>query len=431
LPSDWERFDFYAPFVKQIGPATLQMRSLPSYQLADLDDSIRHELGKRNKILLPNLGTISVKSANSNLPPAELFIGSQIHCIDLKINPSHISSLHRNVIANIPVHTPSLRSLRLSQGSFWTPGDEATFRPTLETALDSLDLEDFHCDLFRLSDHMLETLVRMPRLHKLSVSKDILSLSRILRLFPLPVPQLKEFSVFTDNGNFGPSAVAQILIALQPSQLEMFHLLPGGRGMSDTTEEMRDLVSAINTNCSPKFLKHFKLEGWRPKSSESPTILDSQLLRPLFAFSNLQSFILAAYPFNFTDADVKDLAMSWPRLEKLFFDTSVEDGSQTQTRTTLRCLLWFAIYCPNLRSLCFVFHGIDTTFSYTELSKASDHKLSFLSVGHSTVIQPGKVSAFFDTVFPNLALFKYSGSVRDANTLEAWRRIEARTQCKW
>ncbi|KAF8188073.1 hypothetical protein BJ912DRAFT_1042654 [Pholiota molesta] len=281
LPGDWERFDFYAPFVKQ-------MRSLPSYQLADLDDSIRHELGKRNKILLPNLGTISVKSANR---------------------------------------------------SFWTPGDEATFRPTLETALDSLDLEDFHCDLFRLSDHMLETLCLQgypePSAHAPLIST--------------PSSSVEGISVFTDNGNFGPSAVAQILVALQPSQLEMFHLLPGGRGMSDTTEEMRDLVSAINTNCSPKFLKHFKLEGWRPKSSESPTILDSQLLRPLFAFSNLQSFILAAYPFNFTDADVKDLAMSWPRLEKLFFDTSVEDGSQTQTRTTLRCLLWFAIYCPNLR----------------------------------------------------------------------------------
>ncbi|KAF8177660.1 hypothetical protein BJ912DRAFT_1146499 [Pholiota molesta] len=421
LPSDWERFDLYAPCVRQLGNIAPNERSSATFMV--LDDKIWRELKRRDKPLLPNLTRMAASS--NDMPTAALLLTPYVHQIKLVMHPCYVSSICR-LIDDIPLRVPTLKILHLHRSTNWAPSDQALLGTALLDLLEKLNLEEFQCDWFNLSDEMVQALAQMPDLRKITILKDIPALARALHDFPFKVPRLKEISIWTNA--VGPSPLAQILVALRPSSLEAFRVMPVARNIPCTQEELNDLISAIKTRCSPKSLTHFDFEGCtEPQPLDAPPIADAKLLRPLFVFSNLRQFCLPAYPFEFTDAEVKELAMSWPLLEELSFRSSIVPTPPLNTRTTLRCLLWFSIYCRNLRSLSFVFNGTET-FSEAELSMASDHPLSLLSVGYSVIADPDAVAAFFNIAFPNLALLDWTSAPTDEQNMRMWEEVETKIQ---
>ncbi|KAF8188072.1 hypothetical protein BJ912DRAFT_409538 [Pholiota molesta] len=265
---------------------------------------------------------------------------------------------------------------------------------------------------------MLETLVRMPRLRKLSVSKDILSLSRILRLFPLPVPQLKEFSVFTDNGNFGPSAVAQILIALQPSQLEC-----------STSSPAEEACPTRQRKCATSYLLSTPIAP-RNSSNTSSSKAGDQIIGithhsrlpvtpSVIRVLELAELHPGRVPLQFhrcrRQRPRNVMAVPRETVFRHFRRGRLPDANpdHTEMPSLVRDLL------PQPAFPVFRLPRDRYTFSYTELSKASDHKLSFLSWGIPRSFSHGRCPRFSILFFRTLHC---SNTVVRYGMLTLWRR---------
>ncbi|KAF8177661.1 hypothetical protein BJ912DRAFT_673829 [Pholiota molesta] len=424
LPYDWERLDFYAPFVRHI-EATMK-QDPASTSLIVFHPWVCIKFLDRGKVFLPNLTMALSSSDPISLIP--LLLTPRTHSFQLFMDSDCVFPLCCFADLDFPTRAPSLKSLDLSQATWpgWKPSDQPWFLSAVSKLLDTLDLEEFKCNCLHLTDQMMENLIKMPSLRKIDVHKNTAAVARALRLFPVSEPRLKEVSIKTDV--LGPSYLAQILISLQPSLLEVFDISLIGPPEFCTQGQLNDLISAVGTHCSPRFLTHFSFNNtfqMEPPLAIS-VIVNSRLLRPLLPFSNLRRFYLGSYHFDYTDAEVKELAMSWPLLEALHIDGStVMVPAPTKPRTTIRCLLWFAIYCRNLDALSFNFTGIDT-FSDTELALASGGPLTMLSVGHSTITESDKAAAFISTVFTNIRLLIWSMSESsDAENQKMWREVDA------
>ncbi|KAF8961417.1 hypothetical protein BDZ97DRAFT_1211068 [Flammula alnicola] len=422
--NDWERFDFYAPFVKHMGSIERNERSSTNFIV--IDDRVCRELELRNRVLLPDLQTM-VASSN-DLPLTSLLLTPRVHQLQLNMHPSHIMSLSPLTI-EIPLRTPLLKSLHLSQSTTWKPPHMALFMDPLFELLNNLDLEEFECDWLPLSDEMTQSLIKMPSLRAMTISKEIPALARILRDDLIKEPRIKVFRVWPHD--LGPSYLADILISLRPSQLQEFRIQSQGNMSAHcNSAQLNDLILAISRCCSSIHFTHLSLEGlpWLPSINRGRlAVVTYPMLQPLFRFSNLRNLSLWASPFDLTDAEVKEMAMAWPHLEELYFETTYDTLYPEPRRTTLRCLLWMAIYCRALISLTFPFTGT-SSFSDEELALAAGHRLSFLTVGHSVISNPEEVSSFLNTVFPTLSLLMWNDLGGDDANNERWGEVQAQIQ---
>ncbi|KAF8961428.1 hypothetical protein BDZ97DRAFT_1921311 [Flammula alnicola] len=105
--TDWKRFDFYAPFVRDLG--VIEKRPSP-VNLIVIDDRVYRELVRRDTVLLPNLRTLITPS--NDLPFASLLLTPHIH--QLTINVDHSQSTSFSCLARaILLRAPSLKSLHL------------------------------------------------------------------------------------------------------------------------------------------------------------------------------------------------------------------------------------------------------------------------------------------------------------------------------
>ncbi|KAF9484314.1 hypothetical protein BDN70DRAFT_989764 [Pholiota conissans] len=422
LPGDWDRFDFYAPFVREIGVIGKNGRSMAKYLV--LDEKIFRELKMRNGILLSNLETTVIFS--NDLPLTPLLLDSPVQRIQFILHPAFIPTIIQIADECSCRATIRLKSLHINGSTSWAPIMKSLIAPAISTLLSIVDVEEFVCNWYPLSGETMERLIRMPRLRKLGIFQKIPSLAQLLATSPIGEPRLQEVTIWTDFSS--PSHLPQILANLKPSRLETFcHIYASASGRLSTESEIQGIISAVQKYCSPKHLTQFSLETEDVQFDVAPAAtIDIKILRPMFSFSKLRRLDLIDHPLDLNDDEVKELAQSWPMLEVLEVKASFVEN--LEPKTTIRCLLWLAIYCRNLSSLSFVFNGTDT-FSDEELSMASGNPLSSLSVGCSTISEPEKVSAFLTLVFPELSLLHWDDTpdavlAGNPNRSEMWRQVE-------
>ncbi|KAF9484315.1 hypothetical protein BDN70DRAFT_928557 [Pholiota conissans] len=400
VPADWERFDIYAPFVITLGYDNKRMR-FNFKKSPDIDNSVYKELQKRQQNLLPSLYAIGYNQITPIIHAPKVL--SPVRRVDL--NPGIMSGSHlHSLLAGIPKLAPSLKSLSLNFGII--PSARV-----LQSLLENTDLEEFNL-YDSLSDEEFNLLARMPHLRKIDITKDISDLARLLSASPIADYQLTDACIRTNDTS--PSKLPQVIAALRPSRLKNLRISPGSfpENVYGNEQALRDLIFSIAEHCSPDIFSSIRLETAGMYYQRPSGTLNYRSLRPLFEFTKLRKVDLSSHTFNLNDAEVKELAMSWPLLEELRAYVLIEPPSAL-SRTTLRSLLWFAVYCKNLNHLSFNFNDPDGEFSEEELTMASNSPLAELEVGTSTISEPEKVADFFCIVFPNLSYISWGSPYSD------------------
>ncbi|KAF9477673.1 hypothetical protein BDN70DRAFT_994809 [Pholiota conissans] len=440
--SDWERFDYYAAFVRQMGNSLRKLKF--STKSITFDDEIVRQLEMRSKskALLPNLNKIVLQPGKYIQPPSLLrnpsvLLSSSVHSLQLRLDSHHITDIVRVVDAIASLHL-SLKCLRLAtHSSSWTHDLQDAIFPAFLSLLKNANLEEFESDWLILSrdSKMMETLFQMPALQKLHILTDIPVLAHTLDVFPLSEPRLKKVVIRTSN--ISPSHLPQILSNMRASLLESLIFYQAYFPSTlFSRDDLLQLLFAITQHCSPQYLKDLRLpvdmSGFPPSRVRALGVcIDYILLHPLLTFSNLRCIILHDNPPDFGDAEVRDLAMSWPLLETLIFNAFIPPDFRP--RTTLKCLLWFAIYCPNLEKLSFTFdatgpvENFDGDSEFLTAASESCNRLPHLSVGDSPIAEPDRVAAFVGSVFPKLSTLKYSEDYYSVVSMrDMWAQVSAK-----
>lgn len=372
--------------MRELGTTTTWKKS--PIPFITIDKRIFRELERRNCILLPNLR--AAESSPSQY--STLFLAPPTEHLTLHLHPKNITDIRR-LIKEIPFRSPDLKSLYLPQSFKWQEMTAFILDAAFPRLLNGLqNLENFLCDWVHLSDESTIALLRMPNLRRMSVFKEIADLDRILLDHKVENPHLEEVVIRTVN--LGVDSLAGLLTSLQPALLTSFHVstLIGSCFQAD----LDSFLDAIGNHCSPNRFTELVLASRGVEIPTSVTTVNFATLEPLLSFSHLRVLTLSHHPFDMTDDEIKELAMAWPNLTELRYAVA----TTLKPRTTMRGLVWLAIFCRKLECLTFNFNDTVCEVSTDELALAVNHGLTFLHVGRS---ETGEiVEAFLKVVFPKL-----------------------------
>jgi hypothetical protein len=424
-PDDWQRFDIYASFVRHLWMR--EVRGSPVNRI-DFGEGVRRQLASRTPAvpLLPNLRTILVWTNHSSL--ASLFLAPRVHRLELDIYPGEAAALS-SLALEIPLRSPNLRSLHLMESGYWKRYHEAEFIHAFNELLKTLQLEEFVCDWFPLSQDMLNAVLGMPDLSKAVIYAEMPDLAHVMHTHPVHEARIRDFSLCAPL--FMPSSLPHIISSL-PSKLEALSIT-GHDGRSCNATELTGLISTLVNTCSPEHLTDISI-GSRPRDSAyTGAVIEFKMLEPLLQFVYLRRISFRGHPFDFTDAEIKDMALAWPNLEWLtywqYHYMSPEGLITVVPKTSLRGLLWLATYCRKLHSLTFPFHsssGAVKNLTEDEMALAEGHCLSSFDVGFSEIECAEEIARFIKRVFPNLANLVFK--VREPNALQ-WKKVQELIQC--
>ena len=375
-------------------------------------DGVRRQLESRTPAvsLLPNLRT--VVAWTNDLPLTSLFLTPKVHHLKLVMHPGQVAALS-SLALEVPLHSPNLRSLHLveSTGSIWNVSHKAQFIDALAELLENLQLGEFICDWFPLSEDMLSAVLRMPDLSTAVIYATMPDLAQVMHTHPIQDVHIRRFALNTPL--LVPSQLPHIISSLRPSKLKALCIT--ARRASCNAKELTDMISTLANTCSPKHLTEFYIRSGRHDPVDvAGAAMDFKMLKPLLQFVHLRRISLPSHPFDLTDAEVKDMALAWPNLEDLYFwtyqYTPPEGSTNTGPRTSLRGLLWLATHCPKLMTLTFPFRSssVDAEFlTEDEMALAEGHHLNILDVGFSEIESAEQVALFVNRVFPNLTLLVF------------------------
>ncbi|KAF4613195.1 hypothetical protein D9613_010880 [Agrocybe pediades] len=339
------------------------------------------------------------------------------------MHPRYMSDLVA-LARDISLRSPNLRVLRLSESSGWDQADRNFFAVFLRSFFSDLQLEEFHCDWFPLTGSMTQDLLAMPALKVLNINQELLPLLSNLQKHPLAKPTLERLHLSVNQADV--HCLAQIVPLLLPSKLKVLDVI--SKSAIPSPEEVSELLSSIGRCCTPDHLMELTLDHISLLTTATPTSNAVDItfddVRPILRLNNLRVVSLTSYSVQLTDGDTKVLAMAWPHLETLHFDTK---RMADDVHTTLKSILYLAKYCKNLHDLSFRFadHGDIVQVAVEEVEAVAGHSLLYLSVGHSTIEDPTSVLDFLNFVFPGLKHL----SVHPGNaTCENWNIVQGMFQ---
>ena len=395
------------------------------------DDGVRQQLESRTPpvSLLPNLRTIV--AWESDLPLTSLFLTPRVHHLELMMYPGKTIAPRLSSLAlEIPFRSPNLRSLHLIEGSSWSVYDKAHFTDALVEPLKNLQLEDFVCDWFLLSQDMLKRVLGMPDLRTMEIYARIPDLAQVMHTHPIQEARIRKFRLCSFF--FHPSYLPHIISSICPSKLEVLSIT-ARYGRSCDATDMASVISTLVNTCSPEHLVDIHIDSGDYDPTDPVAIIDFKMLKPLLQFVRLRRISLPDHPFDLTDLEIKDMAMSWPNLEVLSYwryqYESPEGLITTVPKPSLRGLLWLATYCPKLYSLTFPFHssrGAVEDLTEDEMALGKGHDLRLFDVGFSEIECAEEVAKFIKRVFPNLTSLVFK--VWEPNN-EQWEKVQELIQC--
>jgi hypothetical protein len=146
------------------------------------------------------------------------------------------------------------------------------------------------------------------------------------------------------------------------------------------------------------------------------------LLRPLFAFSNLTSINIEPGT-SLNDGIVQELGQAWPRLKILHILDRTAHEEQT-SRVTLQGLAQLAKFCPDLHHLAILLDTRSVERCRTRPGGGiRNFSLRSLNVGNSLITSPHLVASFLSDIFPNISHI-ISFIPLDADRNEEWEEVE-------
>ncbi|KAJ6476209.1 hypothetical protein C8R45DRAFT_1216919 [Mycena sanguinolenta] len=240
-------------------------------------------------------------------------------------------------------------------------------------------------------------LARLPALHSFSLTRSPIS------LFPpsagcLPFPALK--SLTYPSMELAPRLLG-FLTKCSLFKLVIYdHALP-------TQAIARQFYLALASHCSHLSLENITVTKGHETIQETQRdmyLIGGEILRPLFAFSNLVHVSLS-HPVgvDLDDVVVQDMARAWPRIKTLALPP--KRSHRIHPRVTLQGIYAFAQHCPHLRVLHLAFDAtVVPKIPVKARERACQLSLYEINVAHSPIRKPesGSVAKFLSKIFPEL-----------------------------
>ncbi|KAH9922055.1 uncharacterized protein B0H18DRAFT_526381 [Fomitopsis serialis] len=369
-PQDWERFDFYGRRVRELqcGPS----RSLGHMSRAISDALFSWLVSSRPHYpLLPTLRKLIWTESRTYgyFGSAQLFFGQQLSVLNIeKRRPSskYSSNIITPTLQHLPRRSPDVRELTIYVVDGSMDNNQPDPFPDKAFAslqrLESLTLmTSMPMSFSNLAD--LATLPHLAKLHFKAVFNSLLSAVPSTAVHAntgrLTFPSLSTLSL--QSVSMGSSV--EFLSACRLPTLKTAFI--NSNAATDPATIGR-VLQLLRERCSPSVLEEIDVTSGLDADieGEGAQVVTMESLRHLCEFRRLRSFNLLTEMCIVLDDDaVRELAMSWPRLERLeFWCTAIHPWGHP-TATTLQGLAHFARYCPLLASLM-----IDVNTSGTDVS---------------------------------------------------------------
>ncbi|KAJ7466931.1 hypothetical protein FB451DRAFT_1040470 [Mycena latifolia] len=391
VPSDWTRVLFYAVYVKSLIQAGLWPVTTEIYAALSLS--------LPRYPLFPNIRHLTWRTRDDIFPYIRILVGDKLKSIVLDMHGSE--TIRAAILPSLTTFHPKLTHVEFDV--------LITRRPMVEDAIYSAICSWNHLEKLKFGALNLASMLHLARLPNLKC----LELSR----FPSDSATIKEFQEKVASGapvfaalrelSANPESVKDITLFLDvidPDGLENVTLTieaPTG------TEDWQTLNTAFARKSS-RTLTKLSLREIFSHEHEIPDALERMLttesIQPLLAFANLvEVAVVAGHGIDLTDAFLKQLALAWPRLQKLDLSPGCQSARYIP-QVTLGGLIPLAQHCPRLTSLALVINATDVDPYSKEKPGGgiSNASLIELDVVESPLSSPGAVASFLSAIFPNL-----------------------------
>lgn len=430
MDTDWTRFDYYARWVKSL---VLDLRWVDSRAESQLDgaETVRlvhdrladykreHGLGK----LIPNLRSLTIESPYI-IPIARRFLGPELdHLVVEVYYPPRLGDVfpYHNLVdlfSTIPQCANNVKNIRAY--CYIAPGSELAVARFSECLCNLDMLVQVDCLEIEISKNALLHLARLPHLEVLEMG-----------CLPADVftrPSREAAVSDHDHKNYFPSLRALTLETRSwVDCAPILHVISGKLAGLQVYMTPEGLVEGEVQPMSrlPKFLEILAAcrigktihtlslmdNISKPVDVDGMPCLPSVILKPLLGLPGIKHLALRLGKLCRSDALddtwLKDVAKTWPALERFTFMTGVDtDDIPIGTHFTMKGLMALTAGCPNLRLLDITLDASDTDCSGVsdsdDKSFIYNTKISFLRIQPSTIRDPNEVVDCLTRILPGI-----------------------------
>ncbi|KAL4069200.1 hypothetical protein J3A83DRAFT_3500126 [Scleroderma citrinum] len=190
----------------------------------------------------------------------------------------------------------------------------------------------------------------------------------------------------------------------------------------DVCELLRTLPNRFN-NAALYSLSIKLICEYRTLLNHGALQLQLGILRPLFDFRSLRIVDIGLVCTALLDDDAfAEIARVWPNLESLALRTS--NLSKVRPQATIRSIISFLEYCPNLNTLHLVFDGTKKVETFTEVVNT---RMTTLKVGHSPIEDVDRMVMCLRALMPNLReVVPDYWTWRHEGAITQWEQVQER-----
>ncbi|KAJ7495543.1 hypothetical protein FB451DRAFT_1121995 [Mycena latifolia] len=387
-PTDWERPLFYSRRVKRLSMSdNMWMVSTEAFEAISLSCPGDH--------MFPNLQTLVLDLTpmtyeSQSATSIDFLISPQLKEIRLDFGTGF--RLLSQIVPTMAVKCPSLTHVTISMQDDY---GESELQSVSGFVRDLAHVEDLTVP--NLDPAAFEHLGRLSSLSALRLENP-----KMCRMTQLPAiastPPRHMYSSLTVL-QFGATTVERMTEFIEViSNAPLEELEAESLYDAATNDVIGRLYSALAAHCSHNSLQRILIEGESLPEWAVPDQfrISGAILRTLFCFVNMVSVSLEQpFGFDLDDADIFDMARTWPRLEFL----ALAAYPALKPRVTIQGLYAFAQQCPNLDYLEITVDGT-VVVPAPPAGSVSQHSLRVLNVSGSLINSPNAVATFLSTIFP-------------------------------
>ncbi|KAF9462559.1 hypothetical protein BDZ94DRAFT_1194474 [Collybia nuda] len=409
VQSDLTRLHHYARRVK-----TFHSMSTKEYADSSMAGMYQVLLLTEINTLLPNLHTLSWEHPDVNIfSYIRLFLAPNL--AELSVMFSSYSAVQLSLLDALRQRYPSIQRLHIYHYQHLTEA----LRKAVETTI--CGLNGLHTlTVPNLTQTALEHLANLPDLKILEIRAVSPHVSYPVASSSLGFPSLRKFTITVcDDLQLATTAVEMMSSSHLRSLVLNFVL-------SSTPYAWGRILAAAQKNCDHTSLRRLTISGHsHPGGPPEGDPVRMDAIKPLMSFSSLSDLRLhPACGIDLDDADIRELARSWPRLKRL--QLGLNFSGHPRPRVTLSSLVSLAEYCPSLHTLYMLVDACDVPPITSSRPGGVRHtNLLTLGIGGSPIDSEAGVAVFLADLFPCVdSIDRMIASVVDLDeTIERWNKV--------
>ncbi|KAI5893560.1 uncharacterized protein SCHCODRAFT_02499818 [Schizophyllum commune H4-8] len=252
----------------------------------------------------------------------------------------------------------------------------------------------------RVDADAVQAVLALPRLRSLEISGrgDPSCALSITKELHASAPSLEKMKLLDlDDVRFAST----LLRSLQSVELIDLHIC----GRAITPVSLVEFCEAVAHCCSHASLRNLVIgpvKGMPSTVFSDPFDLTFSMINPLLALANLVELEINLSSSAFTNDDLHDIAVAFPRLQRLSIHGWNESIGRRIPASTLAGWAWLARHCRDLRELHISVNGCDTCMPVGIPTDCAQHSLRQITVSASPILSHVAVASFLARFFPKV-----------------------------